>query len=77
MRSSTDASLSSRRDTTRPERIELNAWVDEFLAEFRQTSEVDERGIRFDPVGELDVRVDPSHLYQLLWNLCENALKYG
>ena len=67
----------SRRDQTRPERIELNAWLGEFLAEFRQTSEVDERGIRFDPVGELDVRVDPSHLYQLLWNLCENALKYG
>jgi two-component system, NtrC family, sensor histidine kinase PilS len=67
----------SRRDTTRPERIELNAWVQEFLAEFRQTSEVDERAIRFDPGGELDVRVDPTHLYQLLWNLCENALKYG
>jgi two-component system sensor histidine kinase PilS (NtrC family) len=67
----------SRRDTTRPERIELNAWAQEFLAEFRQTSEVDERALRFDPVGELDVRVDPSHLYQLLWNLCENALKYG
>ena len=28
-------------------------------------------------VDDLDVRVDPSHLYQLLWNLCENALKYG
>jgi two-component system, NtrC family, sensor histidine kinase PilS len=67
----------SRRDTTRPERIELNVWAQEFLAEFRQTSEVDERALRFDPVGELDVRVDPSHLYQLLWNLCENALKYG
>jgi len=67
----------SRRDTTRPERIELNAWAQEFLAEFRQTSEVDEREIRFDPAGDLDVRVDPSHLYQLLWNLCENALKYG
>jgi two-component system, NtrC family, sensor histidine kinase PilS len=67
----------SRRDTTRPERIELNAWAQEFLAEFRQTSEVGERAIRFDPAGELDVRVDPSHLYQLLWNLCENALKYG
>ena len=47
-------------------------------AEFRQTSEVDERAIRMlDPAGDLDVRVDPSHLYQLLWNLCENALKYG
>jgi two-component system sensor histidine kinase PilS (NtrC family) len=68
----------SRRDTTRPERIELNAWLTEFLAEFRQTSEVDERAIRMLAMsGDLDVRVDPSHLYQLLWNLCENALKYG
>ncbi len=68
----------SRRDTTRPERIELNVWLGEFLAEFRQTSEVDGRAIRLlDPAGDLDVRVDPSHLYQLLWNLCENALKYG
>ena len=68
----------SRRDTTRPERIELNVWLREFLTEFNQTSEVDERAVRaFDAAGDLDVRVDPSHLYQLLWNLCENALKYG
>ena len=68
----------SRRDTTRPERIELTGWLGEFLAEFHQTSEVDQRTIRLrDTAGELDVRVDPSHLYQLLWNLCENALKYG
>ncbi len=50
----------------------------DFLAEFSQTSEVDERAIRMlDGSEDLDVRVDPSHLYQLLWNLCENALKYG
>jgi two-component system, NtrC family, sensor histidine kinase PilS len=68
----------SRRDTTRPERIDLNVWLAEFLAEFRQTSEVDERAIHLiEASGDLDVRVDPSHLYQLLWNLCENALKYG
>jgi two-component system sensor histidine kinase PilS (NtrC family) len=68
----------SRRDQTRPERLELNAWLGEFLAEFSQTSEVDERAIRMlDGADDLDVRVDPSHLYQLLWNLCENALKYG
>jgi two-component system sensor histidine kinase PilS (NtrC family) len=70
--------VDSRRDQTRPERIELNVWLAEFLAEFRQTSEVDERAIRMHGTpGDLDVRVDPSHLYQLLWNLCENALKYG
>lgn len=68
----------SRRDATRPERIELNVWLREFLAEFRQTSEIDERTMQLLESGsDIDVRVDPSHLHQLLWNLCENALKYG
>ncbi len=68
----------SRRDSTRQERIELNVWVREFLQEFRQTMQVDEQALRFAPVdAEVDVRVDPSHLHQLLWNLCENALKHG
>jgi two-component system sensor histidine kinase PilS (NtrC family) len=67
----------SRRDSTRQERIELNAWIDEFLGEFRQTMQVDAAAIRFAPDSEVEVRVDPSHLHQLLWNLCENALKYG
>jgi two-component system sensor histidine kinase PilS (NtrC family) len=25
----------------------------------------------------LEVRFDPSHLHQVVWNLCENAIKYG
>jgi two-component system sensor histidine kinase PilS (NtrC family) len=68
----------SRRDSTRQERIELNGWLQEFLAEFRQTAQVDAQFLRFNPPPEdIEVRVDPSHLHQLLWNLCENALKYG
>jgi two-component system, NtrC family, sensor histidine kinase PilS len=68
----------SRRDSTRPERIEVNGWVREFLAEFRDTAQVDAQTLQFDPRNEeVDVRVDPTHLHQLLWNLCENALKYG
>jgi two-component system sensor histidine kinase PilS (NtrC family) len=68
----------SRRDSTRQERLDLNAWLREFLAEFRQTAQVDERTLQFDPPSQdLEVRVDPTHLHQLLWNLCENALKYG
>jgi two-component system sensor histidine kinase PilS (NtrC family) len=68
----------SRRDSTRQERIELNAWVSEFLTEFRQTMQIDAAAVRFAPAGaDIEVRVDPSHLHQLLWNLCENALKYG
>jgi len=68
----------SRRDSTRQERIELNAWLREFLDEFRLTTQTSEETLVFvPPEHDLDVRVDPSHLQQLLWNLCENALKYG
>jgi two-component system sensor histidine kinase PilS (NtrC family) len=68
----------SRRDSTRQERIGLNAWLREFLSEFRQTSQIDEQVLRFNPLAhDLEIRVDPTHLHQLMWNLCENALKYG
>ena len=68
----------SRRDSTRQERIELNGWLKEFLGEFRETTQTDERILRMMPAeNDIDVRVDPSHLQQLMWNLCENALKYG
>jgi len=68
----------SRRDSTRQERIELNGWLEDFVTEFRQTAEVDSSKLYMTTtVEELEVRVDPSHLHQLMWNLCENALKYG
>jgi two-component system sensor histidine kinase PilS (NtrC family) len=68
----------SRREATRQERIELNGWLSEFLAEFRQTLQADEQAVRQLPSAEdVEVYVDPSHLHQILWNLCENALKYG
>ena len=28
-------------------------------------------------MGEVEVRVDPDQLRQILWNLCENALKHA
>ena len=68
----------SRRDSTRQERLDLNTWLKEFIGEFRQTAQVDERLVQVHlAADELEVRVDPTHLHQLLWNLCENALKYG
>lgn len=68
----------SRRDATKQERIELNGWLHEFLTEFRQTSQLNELAVQpIEADADLEVRVDPSHLHQLMWNLCENALKYG
>ena len=50
----------SRSDSTRQERIELNAWLQEFLVEFRQTMQVNEQTLRFLPADtDVEVRVDP------------------
>jgi len=68
----------SRRDVTRPETITLVDWLQELRAEFCQTTETPEAAIEISAEGrDIEVRVDPSHLHQVLWNLCENALKYA
>jgi two-component system sensor histidine kinase PilS (NtrC family) len=30
-----------------------------------------------EEADDLEVRFDPSHLHQVVWNLCDNAIKYG
>ncbi|HTE42360.1 MAG TPA: HAMP domain-containing sensor histidine kinase [Steroidobacteraceae bacterium] len=68
----------SRRESIRQERINLNGWLASFTHEFSQTQQTSPGQIhsRLSPL-QLDVRADPSHVHQILWNLCENALKYG
>lgn len=68
----------SRREATRPERIELASWLDDFLGEFEATMQLDASQVAFEPATDaLEVRCDPSHLRRVVWNLCDNALKHG
>jgi two-component system, NtrC family, sensor histidine kinase PilS len=67
----------SRRDTTRQERLELGGWLDAFLTEFRATLQVAPGRLECEPPTDLEVHFDPSHLHQVLWNLCDNALEHG
>jgi two-component system sensor histidine kinase PilS (NtrC family) len=68
----------SRREATKPTRLSLGDWLEEFLEEFCETMQV-----RADQIGvhegedNLEVRIDPSHLHQVVWNLCDNAMKFG
>jgi two-component system sensor histidine kinase PilS (NtrC family) len=68
----------SRRDATRPARLMLGDWLDEFLVEFCETMQVASAQIGVEEdTAELEVRFDPSQLHQVVWNLCDNATKYG
>jgi two-component system, NtrC family, sensor histidine kinase PilS len=70
----------SRRDTTKQERLDVTAWLSGFIAEYEQTLQLDPASFRIDMdrnVGRIDVQFDPSHLHQVLWNLCDNALRHG
>jgi two-component system sensor histidine kinase PilS (NtrC family) len=68
----------SRRDTTRQERIELNGWLASFVQEFVATVQVDPAAFRLQAEADtLEVQFDPTHLHQVAWNLCENALKHA
>ncbi len=68
----------SRRDQAIPEQIHLKAWLSDFLDEF-----IKSQGISHDDVAlhvapeDTTVYIDPSHLHQILFNLCQNALRYG
>jgi len=67
----------SRREPTHPELISLADWTAEFVDEFTSTLELDEKRIGLAADQDLQVRMDPGHLRQICWNLCENAVKYA
>ncbi len=68
----------SRRDSTKPSRLSLGDWFDDFVVEFCETMQVRKSQIGIhEEADDLEVRFDPSHLHQVVWNLCDNALKYG
>ena len=68
----------SRREMSRPERLPLGPWLEEFAIEFTSTLELQEGELAVSEVLEgLEVRMDRSHLRQVMWNLCDNAVKYA
>ncbi len=68
----------SRRQTPVPENIMIDNWLTEFVTEFIKTKSLDADSVECivnNP--DLIVRMDTSQLYQVLWNICENALRYS
>jgi two-component system sensor histidine kinase PilS (NtrC family) len=68
----------SRRGQSRPERIQLGPWLEDFAREFVATLELYEGAVRVaSQHRDVEAQMDPTHLHQILWNLCDNAVKYA
>jgi two-component system sensor histidine kinase PilS (NtrC family) len=68
----------SKRGETRLERLSLAIWLEEFCEEFCETMQLGrERLLVEAQEPDLEVRADPTQLHQILWNLCENALRHA
>ena len=68
----------SRREEARFERLPLAAWMQEFREEFCQTMQWPPSRLSVSATSrEVEVRVDPDQLRQIVWNLCDNALRHA
>lgn len=67
----------SRKDVVKSTIMPLRPWISNFVAEFESTLELFEGQLSIVASDDVEVRMDPRHLHQVTWNLCENAMKYA
>ncbi len=68
----------SRRETPKPQQLNLAAWTARFREEFCATLELPRQQLSIDSGGEdVQVRMDGSQLHQIVWNLCQNAMTHA
>ena len=68
----------SRRERSRPETLDLNAWILAFVEEYKQSNDLGGDHLRAVTQNRtIEAMVDPQHLQQVVWNLVQNAIRYG
>lgn len=68
----------SRREASQPRSMVIGDWLADFAREYRESHELPPEAVTVecgDPA--LEVRMDPVQLHQVLWNLCDNAVRYA
>ncbi|MFL6581982.1 MAG: two-component system sensor histidine kinase NtrB [Burkholderiales bacterium] len=66
----------NRRDRAVHEHFDLGDYLETFAAEFCEIEKVPADTIRVEMHVECTIYFDRSHLNQVMWNLCRNALRY-
>lgn len=68
----------SRRGQSTPEKIKLYSWLIKFTNELKSRFNLSDDLIELKIKNkDLQIKMDPIQAHQVLWNLCENALRYS
>ena len=68
----------SRKNNPKREHIRLKLWLNEFISDFVMQSSLNKKQIGlFLDMPDASIQFDPTHLHQVMWNLCRNAEKYA
>ena len=69
----------SRRERSRPETLDLGDWAQDFVEEYSQGNDLASDSLRAISNNAVPVTAvaDPQQLQQVVWNLVQNALRYG
>ncbi|HSE01805.1 MAG TPA: PAS domain-containing sensor histidine kinase [Burkholderiales bacterium] len=66
----------NRGERARRERFRLATFLAGFVEQFSQIEKIDPGVVRIEQQADPDVLFDRSHLNQVMWNLCRNALRH-
>ena len=68
----------SRRERSRPESLDLSLWAQHFVEEYKTGNDIGQDQLRAVTQGRhVEALADPQQLQQVVWNLVQNALRYG
>ncbi|HSN00825.1 MAG TPA: ATP-binding protein [Rudaea sp.] len=68
----------SRRERSRPESLDLSVWAQHFVDEYKAGNDIGQDQLRaITQARQVEALADPQQLQQVVWNLVQNALRYG
>ena len=67
----------SRRDRINPVKLEIETWLEDFLRQYGDAVSIPRPAFATQGIADLAVCVDPDQLYQVITNLCQNALRHS
>lgn len=68
----------SRRERSVPSVVNLYNWLKDFIEELKVRFSLTKEDIVFGFAGDsIYANMDPEQLYQVMWNVCENGIRYS